>query len=99
MHVIQQNENRKARARKANDGQEQIVVLDALKDSLEHLVELLHLAQSAAKDYSDVIKNNAEIAGIQASVLGRFVKAKAGEKFEQHERDARQLVMLFDEAL
>lgn len=96
---MQTTELRRPRGRKDRDGQEAIVVLDALKDNIGHLVELLHLSEGAAKDYSDGIKANAEKAGIQASVLSKFVKAKAGEKFEEKERDCRQLVMLFDEVV
>ena len=43
------------------------------------------------------VKANAERAGIQASVLRKFIAARAGENFGDKKRDALQLSLLFEE--
>jgi predicted Zn-dependent protease len=86
---------RKART---SDHQEAVIKLDELNPlAVEMLITDLKAAQEAATIFDEGIKANAERAGIQSSVLRRFITARAGEKFEDKKRDAMQLSLLFEE--
>ena len=87
----------KAKGRKDASGQEAIIKMKVAGDARKHLVKLLIAKQEAAEDYSAAIKAKAEAAGIQASVLGKYISAIAGEKYEEKKRDAEQLALCFDE--
>ena len=85
-----------ARGRK-DGGQEQVIRVQAVKDKIEHLVKLHAAHEEAAENLSDAIKAVAEKGGIEASVLKRFVAARAGEKFDRARKRSEQLELLFDQ--
>lgn len=90
----------KVRGRKAktSDHQEAVVSLDNLSAAIiGTLVADLKHAQATAETFNDGIKAQAEKAGIQSSVLRKFIAARAGEKFADAKRDALQLSLLFEE--
>jgi hypothetical protein len=91
---------RKPQGRKAktSDHQEAAITLDKLTAAVIHtLVADLKHAQEAGDIFASGIKAQAEKAGIQASVLRKFIAARAGESFAEKKRDAEQLALLFDE--
>ena len=54
-------------------------------------------AEEAAEDFASAVKATAEASGLLASVVRRFVTARAGENFEEKARECEQLSLLFDE--
>jgi hypothetical protein len=88
----------RGRKEKTGDHQEAIIKLDALSAAvLGTLVADYKHACEAGDTFSDGIKAQAEKAGIQSSVLRKFVVASAGENFDDKKRDAMQLSLLFEE--
>lgn len=83
---------RKDRASK----QEAVIETGVIGDRVQELVLLLQRAKDAGAAYNDGIKAAAEKAGLQSSVVRKFVEAKAGEHYDDKKRDAMQLVLLFD---
>ncbi len=78
-------------------GQEAAISLRPIQDGIDELVALyLHQQESAAR-CSDAIKAAAEKSGLLANVLRKFVKARAGEKFEEAKRTVEQLALVFEE--
>lgn len=96
MEQIETPTSRKPRARK-DGGQEQEIKLKPVKDRIDQLVSLHNTAQTATTEFGEAIKKAAEDSGLQASVVRRFVVARAGEKFEERKREVQQLEMLFDQ--
>lgn len=85
------------RARKdQTTGQEAAISLRPIKDSIEELVTLYKQQDESAARCSDAIKAAAEKAGLMANVVRKFVKARAGEKFEEAKRTVEQLSLVFD---
>lgn len=101
MDVLQietQRTKRKPRGRKdVSDKQEAVIELEVVRERIEDLIGLYHAAEAAGTDLSEAVKASAEEAGIQASVLRKFIAARAGEKFADKKRDAGQLSLLFEE--
>jgi hypothetical protein len=90
----------KVRGRKAktSDHQEAIVRISELNPlAIETMIADLKHAQEAATVLGESIKMWAEKAGIQSSVLRKFIAARAGENFPDKKRDALQLSLLFEE--
>lgn len=85
------------RGRKAQDGQEATISLRPIKDGIEELITLYTQQQESAARCSDAIKAAAEKSGLLANVVRKFVKARAGEKFEEAKRTVEQLSLVFDE--
>jgi hypothetical protein len=82
----------------ARDKQESVVRADQLTPAvIDSLVADFLYAADAANTLSEGIKAAAEKAGIQATVLRKFITARAGEKFEEKKRDCAQLNLLFEE--
>jgi len=91
---------RKVRGRKAktSDHREAIIKLDELHPlAIETMITDFKQAQDAATVLGESIKAWAEKAGIQSSVLRKFIAARAGEHFGDNKRDAMQLSLLFEE--
>jgi len=91
---------RKVRGRKAktSDHQEEIIKLDELHPlAIETMIADFKHAQDAATVLGESIKAWAEKAGLQSSVLRKFISARAGESFPDKKRDAMQLSLLFEE--
>lgn len=88
---------KRIRARKDADKQEAVIKMGTLKESVEELIKLYRYSKVASDTFSEAVKNIAEKAGLQASVVRKFIAARAGEKFEDKKRDAEQLSLCFDE--
>ncbi len=91
---------RKVRGSKAktSDHQEAIIKLDELHPlAIETMIADFKHAQDAATVLGESIKAWAEKAGIQSSVLRKFIAARAGGNFPDKKRDAMQLSLLFEE--
>lgn len=78
-------------------GQEAAIKLDPIKESVEELVQLHRKAAEAGDAYSDGVKKVAEKSGLLASVVRKFVSARAGEKFKDEKTKAEQLNLLFED--
>jgi hypothetical protein len=91
---------RKVRGRKTktSDHQEAIIKLEELNPlAIATLITDFRAAHEANEIFAEGVKANAERAGIQVSVLRKFIAARAGENFSEKKRDAAQLNLLFDE--
>ena len=101
MHAVQANvdlkKGRRIRARKDAEGQEAVIELCALRDKMDHLTSLYGSAKEAREIYGEAVKAIAEKAGLQSSVVRKFVSAKASEKFEEKKRESEQLSLCFEE--
>ena len=78
-------------------GQEESIRLGPIKDSIDELVTLYTEAQESKARCSDGIKAAAEKAGLMAGVVRKFVKARAGDKFEDAKRTVEQLSLVFEQ--
>jgi hypothetical protein len=78
-------------------GQESAITLGHLKENIGELVTLYIQQQDSAARCSDAIKAAAEKSGLLANVVRKFVKARAGEKFEEAKRTVEQLSLVFEE--
>jgi hypothetical protein len=72
---------KKIRARKDADKQEAVIKLDAVRENIDHLLSLFNASADAATAYGEAVKAIAEKAGLQASVVRKFVSARASENF------------------
>lgn len=88
---------RTARGRQDRSKQEKVIDMSKLTEKIDHLVNLHKATKDASADYSAAIKVVAEKAGLLASVVRRFVVAKAGESFDDKKKEAEQLALVFDE--
>jgi hypothetical protein len=68
-----------------------------IADRIDELVKLKGAADDAAESYADSITKAAEDSGYLASVVRKFVTARAGEKFEERKRECEQQLELFEE--
>jgi hypothetical protein len=85
-----------ARGRR-DGGQEQVIKVKVVKERIEELVDLHKAAETAKEDLSSAIKATAQEAGLEASVVKRFVAARSGENFTKSRRKSEQLELLFDQ--
>jgi hypothetical protein len=90
-------EPREPRGRK-DKGQEQVIKISELSPAIigTLVADLMH-AQEAATVFDEGVKRNAKVSGIQATVLRKFIAARASKDFEDRKRDSQQLWLLFDE--
>lgn len=96
--VTKGNGRTSPRGRKSQTtGQEEAIHLQPIKDSIDDLVVLYIQAQESAARCSDGIKAASEKSGLLANVLRKFVKARAGDKFEEARRTVEQLSLVFEE--
>jgi hypothetical protein len=89
---------RSTKGRQDRSGQEAVIKMAALDERMPHLVKLHGNAKDASKDFSQAVKAVAEKSGLLASVVRRFVTAKAGEHFEDKQKEAYQLSLVFGES-
>lgn len=82
--------------RTGRDGQEAIMKLDPVKKNLDTLVDLHKLVKSYQEDLNNGIKETAEAAGVNASVVKKYIVAKAGENFADKVREIEQLAFIFE---
>lgn len=78
-------------------GQPKVIQLESLRTRVDDLVDLRAKAAAAADAYGEAVKATAEQAGLLASVVRKFVDARAGEKFEEAKTKAQQLSLCFEE--
>jgi len=86
-----------ARGRKDKQGQEVVIKMKELEDRIVDLVDLYNKAGQASDKLNDAVKGAAEKCGLQASIVKKFVVARAGENFQEKRRDAEQLLLCFEE--
>lgn len=92
------NRRKSGLGRKDSQGQEAVIKLDQVKDKIDYLVGLYKTSSDASASLNDGIKAIAEKSGLLASVVRKYVVAKAGDKFEEKAREVEQLSLLFDVA-
>jgi hypothetical protein len=85
-----------ARGRK-DRGQEAVIKLESLQTRVPELVALKQKADDASQAFNDAIKNTAESSGLLAATVRKYVKARAGDKFEDEKTKAQQLALCFEE--
>lgn len=85
------------RGRKDSNNQEAVVKPDVIKDRIVELVMRYKAAQDEAEAFNSGIKAAAEASGLMASVVRKFVVARAGEKFADKANEAMQLSIVFEE--
>ena len=90
------NKAKGARGRKDAEGQEAVPQTKPVKDRINDLIALKVKADEAADKFNDAIKAVAEKAGLLASVVRKFVNARAGEKYEEESRKVEQLSLIFE---
>lgn len=90
---------RAPRGRKDNQGQEAVIRPEPLKKALKDLGHLKTKHDESSQKLRDAIKAVAEKAGMEASVVRKFVNARhaGSEKFEAEQRRIEQLGICFDE--
>lgn len=91
---------RKIRGRKSktSDHQEAVIRLDELNPlAIETMLTDFRNAKDAATVLDESVKAWSTKAGIQSSVLRKFIAARASEGFGDKKRDAMQLSLLFEE--
>jgi hypothetical protein len=93
--IVIEKAKRGTRGRKDSEGQEAVIKLDKARAKIDYLIKLHTTASEAKHDYSEAIKVSAEEAGILAAVLSKYVKARAGEKFEAEKTEVIQLSLIF----
>jgi hypothetical protein len=86
-----------AKGRKDAEKQTMVITMEPVKDRIEDLILLLASADEASAKFDDAIKATAEKAGLLAAVVRKFVKARAGEKFEEEQQKVEQLSLIFEE--
>lgn len=89
--------NRAPRGRKDKQGQEKVIDLTVLAQAKDELVNLHQKNKLAASDLESAVTRVSEKAGLQSSVVRKWLTAVASDKAEEKARDARQLALLFDE--
>lgn len=85
------------RGRKNRDKQEAVIKTDVITERIEELERLYTAAGDASTALNDAIKKAAEDSGLLASVVRKLVVARASDKFAEKQREAAQLVLVFDE--
>lgn len=93
---------RKTRAPKkpsarTDGGQEAVERPQVLREAMDELVRLKKAADEASSDLSEAIKAKAKESGFLASVVRRLVVARAGDKFQEKQREVEQLALVFEE--
>lgn len=85
-----------ARGRK-DQGQEAVIKLESLQTRIPELVKLHIKAAEASQDFNDAVKTVAEKSGLLAATVRKYVKARAGDKFDDEKTKAQQLALVFEE--
>lgn len=78
-------------------GQEAVIKLESLGTRVDDLVLLFKKQQSAALEFNDAIKKTAEQSGLLSATVSAFIKAKAGDNFEDKKSKVLQLALVFEE--
>ena len=88
---------RGAKGRMDGDKQPAVQQPKIISERIDELVRLKTKADDAAESFADGIKKAAEDSGYLASVVRKFVVARAGEQFEEKKRQCEQQLELFEE--
>lgn len=88
---------RKPKGRKDPERQEAVLRHEVIEKRIEELTKLHHRIKDAQEAFSEAIKRAATDSGFNASVVRRFVAARASEEYEKRRRDSAQLELLFEE--
>ena len=94
--VTGKRRGRKPKEGRVEGGQEKVINRGIVFERAEELVRLKVRADEASEDFGTAIKKAAEDSGLIASVVRRYIVAKAGEKFEERRRETNQLSLLFE---
>lgn len=86
----------KGKGRRDNSGQEAVLKLDVLNDSMAKLLKLCGAQKDAAEDYSSAVKACGEKSGFNASVIRKLVAAKHGDKFDDVKKIVDQMGSAFE---
>jgi hypothetical protein len=89
-------EKRTAPGRKDN-GQPAVIKLESLQTRVDHLVKLHKAAETASTDYKEACNKVAEDAGLNAATVSKYIKARAGDRFDETKARALQLALVFEE--
>jgi hypothetical protein len=96
--VIDKAKGKRATKGRIEEGQEKVITLAPLVERVDELVSLYGEVVAIRDGFNDAVKAVAEASGLQASVVSKFVKARAtAERFNAKKRDADQLSLCFDE--
>jgi hypothetical protein len=88
----------RGRKSRTSDHQEAVIRITELNPlAIETMITDFRNAKEAATILDESVKAWAEKAGIQSSVLRKFIAARASENFNDKKRDALQLSLLFEE--
>lgn len=94
---IKSAEREGARGRKDKDGQEAVITIKQMTPKeITELVEKEKHLEAVTADINDAVKAKAEQYGVKASALRKYIKAKAGYKFEEKKNSALQLALVFE---
>ena len=85
------------KGRKDADKQEAVLQHETVATRIDELLTLYRRQETAAEAFGDAVKKCAEDSGFLASVVRRFVTARAGERFHEKHRENEQLELLFTE--
>jgi len=91
-----QQTGRPTRAQKEAARLAKPVSMEALSKKIGWLLALRETAKDAASDFSEAVSAVAMEAGIESSVVKRFVNARASEAYYK-KRECEQLALCFDE--
>jgi hypothetical protein len=86
-----------ARGRKDRSGQEAVIKLAPVKERVDEMVQLYEVYKDSGAQLNEGIKALAEASGLMASVVRKFIVARAGDNFDEKKREADQLSLVFDE--
>ena len=85
------------KGRRNRDKQKAVVSAEPVKARIGHLIKLHKAHATAADELNEAIKAVAEKSGLLASVVRKYVTARAGEQYEEKERGVQQLAFLFEQ--
>ena len=74
-----------------------LVKMRELASRIEELEMLLLRLQDAKTTYNNAVNSAAEKSGVHASVINKFIKARAGDWFREEKTKAEQLQLCFEE--
>ena len=97
MQAVAEAPTRKPRGRTDKAGQETVIKLEPLKEKVSHLVSLYREAEEASATCSEGIKAIAEQSGLLATVVRKYIAARAGDKLSSRRRETEQLSLCFEE--
>lgn len=86
-----------SRGRRDSEGTPAVINLETVKTKEDHLIRLCNKADEAATDYKEAVNKIAESAGINSATLNKYIKARAGDKFDETNQKVQQLALVFDE--